>query len=64
MSVRLALGQVLDYGRYVDGAYLAVLLPAPPVADLVELLENHDVGCVVETEPGMFLDMTSHNRCP
>ena len=27
MSVRLALGQVLDYGRYVDQSKLAVLLP-------------------------------------
>lgn len=64
MSVRLALGQVLDYGRYVEGARLAVLLPDAPPADLVELLEDHDVGCVVETTPGNFLDMTTLNRCP
>lgn len=64
MSVRLALGQVLDYGRYVEGARLAVLLPEAPPADLVELLEDHDVGCVVETTPGNFLDMTVLNRCP
>lgn len=30
MSVRLALGQVLDYGHYVDGSRLAVLLPSAP----------------------------------
>ena len=56
MCVRLALGQVLGYGRYVEGAWLAVLLPEAPAADLVELLEAHDVGCVVETNPGNFVD--------
>ena len=64
MSVRLALGQILDYGRFVKGSRLAVLLPATPPADLVELLENHAVGCVVETTPNEFLDMTKHGRCP
>lgn len=63
MSVRLALGQVLDYGRYVDDARLAVLLPTAPAADLVELLESHDVGCVVETTAGTFIDMTTLERC-
>lgn len=64
MSVRLALGQVLDYGRYVDQADLAVLLPEAPAADLVELLELHDVGCVVETILNNFVDMTTLKRCP
>jgi hypothetical protein len=64
MSVRLALGQVLDYGRFIDGSRLAVLLPDPPAADLVELLEKHDVGCVVESGNGQFTDMTSLKRCP
>lgn len=63
MSVRLALGQVLDYGRYIDNARLAVLLPAAPAADLVELLESHDVGCVVDTTAGAFVDMTTLERC-
>lgn len=63
MSVRLALGQVLDYGRYVEGSRLAILLPEEPAADLVELLEAHDVGCVVET-PNTFVDLTTLRRCP
>lgn len=64
MSVRLALGQVLDYGRYIAGSRLAVLLPGAPADDLVELLEQHDVGCVIETAPGQFLDLTALKRCP
>ncbi len=64
MSVRLALGQVLDYGRYVKGSRLALLLPEYPAADLVELLEMHDVGCVVEAGENRFVDMTSLRRCP
>lgn len=64
MSVRLALGQVLDYGRFVKDSLLAVLLPGTPPGDLVELLESHDVGCIVETTPSEFLDMTNLGRCP
>lgn len=64
MSVRLALGQVLDYGRYVEGSDLAVLFPGMPAADLVELLESHQVGCVVEGADGRFLDVTGLGRCP
>jgi 5-methylcytosine-specific restriction protein A len=64
MSVRLALGQVLDYGRYVEGSDLAVLLPGMPAADLIELLESHQVGCVVEAEGNQFLDVTGLGRCP
>ena len=64
MSVRLALGQVLDYGRYVQGTELAVLLPGMPSADLVELLRNYLIGCVVESGPGQFTDATGLGRCP
>jgi hypothetical protein len=64
MSVRLALGQVLDYGRYVEGAELSVLLPSSPAADLVELLRSFGIGCVVEGKPGEFTDMTGLGRCP
>ena len=64
MSVRLALGQVLDYGRYVQGTKLAVLLPGMPSADLVELLKHYLIGCVVESGPGQFTDATGLGRCP
>lgn len=64
MSVRLALGQVLDYGRYVENSRLAVLLPEAPATDMVELLQTYGVGCVVETKPNAFVDMTSLRRCP
>ncbi|MFC8316371.1 hypothetical protein ACFUEJ_22555 [Gordonia sp. NPDC057258] len=64
MNVRLALGQVLDYARYVNESRLAVLLPEPPAADLVELLEMYNVGCVVEKTPGRFVDMSTLRRWP
>lgn len=68
MAVRLALGQVLDYGRYVlrlvPDMKLATLLPEHPANDMVELLEAHDVGCVVELASGTFVDLTSLERCP
>ncbi|MBC3982825.1 hypothetical protein H8N01_09650 [Streptomyces sp. AC536] len=52
-SVRMALGQLLDYGRYVRTdaepdvpPALVVLLPGLPDADLVELLADHGVGLI------------------
>ena len=67
-SIRLALGQILDYGRYVkkhfEGTELARLLPKRPPEDVVSLLESLGVGCVVETAPGAFVDATSLKRCP
>jgi hypothetical protein len=35
-----------------------------PAADPVELLELHDVGCVAETTPENFIDMTTLKRSP
>lgn len=61
MSVRLALGQVLDYGHHVGRVRadlrLAILLPTVPAPDLVELLQSLAVGCVVEGPLGVFGDL-------
>lgn len=43
-SVRAGLGQLLDYGRYVDGKPRRLLLPAKPSDDLLELLVEHDIA--------------------
>lgn len=68
MSVRLALGQILDYGRYVKKRYpgteLSLLLPQSPPADMIELLESLGIGCVVEKSPSEFVDQTNLGRCP
>jgi hypothetical protein len=53
-DVRLALGQLLDYRRYVKPRSMAVLLPADPGADMIELLHSHGITCVVEVVPGVF----------
>ncbi|MBC6457061.1 hypothetical protein [Actinomadura sp. HBU206391] len=55
--VRLALGQILDYSRFVNSArQRAVLFPTRPVADLVRLLHSHGVVCIYEdgTPAGQF----------
>jgi hypothetical protein len=68
MSFRLALGQVLDYGRYVKqevpAMRLAVLLPDRPTDNLIELLQDHEIGCVVQTSPDVFNDTTLLGYCP
>jgi len=53
-DVRMALGQVLDYARYVDHRQLAVLLPKYPGPDLVDLLSRHGVRCIYELAEGAF----------
>lgn len=64
MSVQLTLGQVLDYGRYLDGYSLAVLLPELPPLDMVALFQGLDIGCVVELRRGNFADTAQLGRCP
>lgn len=55
-SVRMALGQLLDYSRHISPTpALAVLLPEPPADDLVDLLNDHGVACVVEISEGRFV---------
>ncbi|GAA0190937.1 hypothetical protein GCM10008944_03790 [Cytobacillus oceanisediminis] len=44
-TIRLALGQILDYRRLFDSAVGArVLLPSMPSDDLIELLHDYDIG--------------------
>lgn len=55
-SVRMALGQLLDYVRWVEGRRpsLAVLLPERPAQDLVDLLVGHGVAVVWEGDGDEF----------
>lgn len=50
-TVRLALGQLLDYRRLFDMPVRArILLPDRPTDDLVELLHEYDVGLTYQIE--------------
>ena len=42
-SVRMALGQLLDYGRFVENARCAVLLPGKPRPDIISLIHRANV---------------------
>lgn len=68
MSVRLALGQLLDYEHNVraerPGTRMAVLLPQGPAPDLVALLAELEIGCVVENKDRTFTDITGLGLCP
>jgi hypothetical protein len=48
--LRLALGQILDYARYVDHTRLAVLVPTRPSQDMVDLLLAHNIASIWEKE--------------
>lgn len=53
-SVRMALGQILDYSRRVDHRSKALLLPTEPRSDLIALLLQYDVSCIWQTTEGGF----------
>lgn len=55
-SIRMAIGQLADYRRFVSGdPLLAVLVPEEPREDLLELLESQGIGALWPDEGG-FLD--------
>ena len=43
-AIRMALGQLLDYRRFVETAECAILLPERPREDLVALINSAGVG--------------------
>lgn len=47
--IRLAIGQLLDYRRYVDVDAISVLLPEMPGGDMLDLLQELNIGCVVSS---------------
>jgi hypothetical protein len=46
--VRTALGQILDYGRYVEHSRLAVLTPTKPDGEMITLLNSYGVSSIWE----------------
>ncbi|WP_049572355.1 hypothetical protein [Nonomuraea sp. SBT364] len=42
-NVRMAIGQLADYGRFLPTARLAILLPTEPRLDLIELAHSQDI---------------------
>ncbi|TMK55792.1 MAG: restriction endonuclease [Actinobacteria bacterium] len=57
-AIRMAIGQLVDYKRFVaDGApaRLAVLLPKPPRPDLIDLLGSQGID-LIYPEDGGFVD--------
>lgn len=54
-DVKLGLGQILDYSRFIDNCEaLALLLPSRPADDLVDLLQTFEVMVVWLKKPGVF----------
>lgn len=54
-DVRLGLGQILDYSRFIDECEaLALLLPSRPADDLIDLLHAFEVRAVWRKKAGIF----------
>lgn len=54
-NLRTALGQVLDYARFVRHESLAILLPTRPADEMIDLLHAHGVTAIWESRNGSFL---------
>lgn len=46
MTLRLALGQILDYGRYLGSPRMLVLTPECPSSEMLELFHSSGIGSV------------------
>ena len=55
-AIRMIIGQLADYGRFVTGCSRAALLPEKPRPDLMALLDTQNIGAVWRTEMGTFTD--------
>lgn len=55
-SIRLAVGQLMDYRRFVDKPRLAILLPHEPAPDHRNLLRSVDVAWIWPDRRGRFRD--------
>jgi hypothetical protein len=55
-EIRLAIGQLLDYRRWIEPhpARCTILVPSRPADDLVHLLHDLRIGLVYEAAPGDF----------
>jgi hypothetical protein len=54
-AIRLGLGQLLDYRRFITPTpRMVLLLPMQSRPDLLELLHEHNVTVVWEDSPGHF----------
>ncbi|WP_113705278.1 restriction endonuclease [Nonomuraea lactucae] len=51
-NVRMAIGQLADYGRFLPDATRAILLPSEPRQDLIELAHSQDIVIVWPAKQG------------
>lgn len=61
-SVRMAIGQLADYSRFIPAIKRAVLLPYEPSEDLKELLNSQSIYTIWQTEAGKFADNSADSR--
>jgi hypothetical protein len=57
---RMAIGQLLDYSRFVDQPKLAVLLPEVPRRDLLNFLHTHSIAVIAPRPDGVF-ELKAHD---
>jgi hypothetical protein len=56
-QVRLAIGQLFDYKRYLDPKRMAILLPSKPKTDLIELIKSLGIELIYKTKGKEFKEI-------
>ena len=51
-AIRMAVGQLADYGRFVEALHRAVLVPERPRPDLLALAASQDIEVIWQTADG------------
>ncbi|MER5419904.1 restriction endonuclease [Streptosporangium roseum] len=57
-NVRMAIGQLADYGRFLPGAVRAILLPTEPRTDLLALVHSQNIVIVWPVKDGYATSKT------
>lgn len=62
-ATRMAVGQLLDYSRFVDQPKLAILVPELPRQDLLDFLDSNTIAVIAPRPDGLF-DIVAPKRWP
>ena len=56
-QIRLAIGQLYDYKRFVKPKKMALLVPNKPKKDLIELLHSLKINVIFQSDGGLFEEL-------
>lgn len=62
-QIRLAIGQLYDYKRFVNPKKMVLLVPNKPKKDLIKLLHSLKINVIFQSDGGLFEELNSISKC-